>query len=155
MLAQLLHQRPSLTSYFFERASTSGHTLLDSTTAREMIRTVLSSCDKTYIIIDGVDECGRNDRDDIVEAFMTTIENLPAEAVGSVRCLFVSQDDENARRHFRDIPSIKIGDKNQDDLQDFAIQRHSELEAKFGPLQSKDCHISKILIARARGRISW
>ncbi|KAI1749840.1 hypothetical protein F4782DRAFT_511720 [Xylaria castorea] len=152
VLAQLLCQRRHLTPYFFEKASTSGDAVLNSTiTAKEMIRTVLSSCDKTYIIIDGVDECGHNDRDEIAGVFRTTIEDLPVEAAGSVRCAFISQDDNNARRNFRDLPSIKIVHENQGDLKDFAEQRHKALEDKFGPLQSNDCHISTILIARARG----
>ncbi|KAI0861632.1 hypothetical protein F4860DRAFT_475705 [Xylaria cubensis] len=152
ILAQLLCQRPHLTPYFFEKASTSGDAVLNSVvTAKEMIRTVLGSCEKTYIIIDGVDECGHNDRDDIAEVFRTTIEDLPAEVAGSVRCAFISQDDNNARRNFQDLPAIKIVDENQDDLKDFAKQRHKAIEDKFGPLQSNDCHISNILVARSRG----
>ncbi|KAF2973525.1 hypothetical protein GQX73_g157 [Xylaria multiplex] len=152
ILAQLLRQRPYLTSYFFEKASTNGHVLLDSTsTARDMIQTALNSCSETYIVIDGVDECGRVHRDEIVEVFRTAIEGMPEEAIGSVRCLFVSQDDDNARRNFRDLPTIKIINESRDDLRDFAEKRHLALEAKFGPLRSKDCHISNILTARARG----
>ncbi|KAI0546033.1 hypothetical protein F4679DRAFT_559170 [Xylaria curta] len=152
ILAQLLCQHPHLTPYFFERASTSGEAVLNSTvTTKEMIRTVLGSCDKTYIIIDGVDECKRNDRDEIAEVFRTTIEDLSVENVGSVRCAFISQDDDNIRRNFQGFPAIKIDDKNRDDLTDFAKQRHKALENKFGPLQSNDCHISTILVARARG----
>ncbi|KAI1130797.1 hypothetical protein F5Y10DRAFT_275838 [Nemania abortiva] len=150
VLTQLLRQRPRLAPYFFEKASTSGHVLLDPNTAMEMIQTVLSSCDRTYIIIDGVDECARGERDEISEAFRNTIENLPVDVTGSVRCLFVSQDDDNARRNFRDLPTIKIADESQDDLRNFAEKRHLELETRFGPLRSKDCQISKILIARAR-----
>ncbi|KAI0971965.1 hypothetical protein F4678DRAFT_430685 [Xylaria arbuscula] len=152
ILTQLLFQRPHLTSYFFEKVSSSGQVLLDSTTtAKEMLQTALSTCDKTYIIIDGVDECERNHRDEIVGVFRTIIQDLPVESVGSVRCLFVSQDDGNARRIFRNIPAIKITNENQDDLKDFAEKRHSELEIKFGKLRAKECHISNILVARAQG----
>ncbi|KAJ2988150.1 hypothetical protein NUW58_g4128 [Xylaria curta] len=152
ILTQLLHQRPSLTPYLFEKASTSGDALLNSTTtARDMIQTVLSSCNKTYIVIDGIDECGRIHRDEIVEVFRTAVENLPAEVIGSVRCLFVSQDDDNARRNFRDLPAIKITNESQGDLKDFAEKRHLALEDKFGLLRSKDHHIANILTARARG----
>ncbi|KAI0100545.1 hypothetical protein GGR51DRAFT_532387 [Nemania sp. FL0031] len=151
ILSQILRKRPGLLSYFFEKASTSGHVLLDSTTAREMLQTVLSSCERTYIIIDGVDECARIERDEIAKTFREFIENLPADVAGSVRCLFVSQDDDNARRNFRDLPAIKIAGENADDLRDFAEKRHVELETRFGQLRSNDCHISKILIARARG----
>ncbi|KAI1354798.1 hypothetical protein F5Y01DRAFT_239570 [Xylaria sp. FL0043] len=152
ILAQLLLQRPHLTPYFFEKASTNGHALLNSTvTAREMIETSIKSCDKLYIIIDGVDECGHIHRDETIDVFHTSIENLPAEAFGSVRCLFVSQDDGTARRRFRNFPTIKICDQSEGDIKDFAENRHLALEAKFGPLRSKDCHISRILVARARG----
>ncbi|KAI1311218.1 hypothetical protein F5Y03DRAFT_324179 [Xylaria venustula] len=152
ILTQLLLQRPHLTSYFFEKASSSGQVLLDSTTtAKEMIQTALSTCDKTYIIIDGVDECERNHRDEIVGVFRMAIQDLPADSVGSVRCLFVSQDDGNARRNFRNIPAIKITNQNHDDIRDFAEKRHLALEIKFGQLRTKECYISKILVARAQG----
>ncbi|KAJ8132836.1 hypothetical protein O1611_g785 [Lasiodiplodia mahajangana] len=148
VLSQLLRQRPHLLSYLFEKASTSGHVLLDSTTAREVIQTVLSISGKTYIVVDGVDECARIERDEIAETFRTSIENLPEDVAGSVRCLFVSQDDDNAGRNFRDLPTIKIADRSQGDLRDFAEKRQNELQTKFGAI---DYRISEILVARARG----
>ncbi|KAI8631124.1 hypothetical protein F5Y19DRAFT_473523 [Xylariaceae sp. FL1651] len=152
ILAQMLVQCPDLLPFFYERASVSGDVFLESTPiAKEMVQTALNSCNKAYVIIDGVDECGRDDREEIAEIFQTIVEALPTTEVGSTRCLFVSQDDGVARRDFRDIPALKIVDENQKDIENFALVWHQNIEKKFGPLRSKDCHVSNIISARAQG----
>lgn len=152
VLAQILDQNPDLLPYFYEKASLSSDTVLTSTlVAEEMLQTVLASCTKVYLIIDGVDECGKKDRSEIANFFKTVIETLPVEETFSIRCLFVSQDDGMARTDFRRMPFIKITDDNQHDLADFASVWHERIEEKFGKLRSKECHISNIISARAKG----
>jgi len=120
--------------------------------AKDMIETAFSSCEKAYIIIDGLDECGREDRKEISSWFQTAVQAVSATEIDSVRCLFVSQDDGAAREDFRNIPAIKITDENRDDLTDFAGVWHRRLESKFGQLRSKSCHVSHIISARAQGK---
>lgn len=153
ILAQVLDQNPHLLPYFHERASISSDVLLTSTeVAKEMIQTALSSCEKTYVIIDGLDECGRGDRREITSWFQTVVEALPVTEMDSIRCLFVGQDDEVDLDGFRNLPTIKITDENRDDLKDFATVWHQRIENKFGTLQSKNYNISNIISARAQGK---
>ncbi|KAK3389796.1 hypothetical protein B0H63DRAFT_104197 [Podospora didyma] len=152
MLAQILEQHPHLLPYFHEKASFSSDVLLTSTKlAKEMIKTALLSCNLTWIVIDGIDECRRDDRIDIACYFQEVVEASHDTQTGPVRCLFVSQDDGVARACFQDLPTIDIKGKNQKDLTEFATAWHMKLEAKFGPLRSKNCHIANILSARAQG----
>ncbi|KAK7750570.1 hypothetical protein SLS62_007546 [Diatrype stigma] len=108
----------------------------------------LGSCEKLYLIIDGLDECKDAERENIASWFRGAVENL-TEAEPP-RCLFVSQDDKVARNSFCNIPAIKITDDNQDDLAEFAKVWHERIECKFGTLQSHNCHIARIILARSQ-----
>lgn len=148
LLAQILAQNPHLLPYFYEQASLSKDTILTSNaTAKEMLRTALDSCTRTYLIIDGLDECGRHEGKEIVTWFQNLIEDLPLERMNSIRCFFVSQDDAASG-----IPFIKVTAlENKGDLSHFVSVWHKQIEAKFGELQSKEYHIANILLARAQG----
>lgn len=123
-----------------------------------MIEIALKSCEKTYLVIDGVDECrlpdrGYDDRKEIASLFQEIIKNSPDTEEVSIRCLFVSQDDGTFQRYFRDLPSIKIVDENREDLKKFSSVWHQRIEEKFGDLRSKNWNISNIISARAQGKL--
>ncbi|RYP61328.1 hypothetical protein DL771_010167 [Monosporascus sp. 5C6A] len=119
--------------------------------AKEMLQTALNSCEKLYLIIDGLDECKLKERKEIASWFQTAVESLSATEMDPPRCLFVSQEDEVALQDFRDLPAIKITDENRDDLAEFAAVWHRRIEHKFGALQSNNCHVSRIISARSQG----
>jgi hypothetical protein len=152
ILAQILSQNPYLLPYFHEKAYLSNGTILSSPEiAYEMLRTTLNSCERTYIIIDGLDECGLSERTNISTRFLSIIESLAPTDMDSIRCLFVSQDDGTARKTLGDLPTIKITTENREDLKNFAAVWHERLEAKFDKLRSSDTHITNIISARAQG----
>lgn len=128
--------------------------LSSSSVAREMIRTTLHGTERTYIVIDGLDECERNSRKEISNWFRELVESLPPAEMDSIRCLFVSQDDGIARKDLGRLPTLKITTENEGDLKAYAEAQHREMEAKFGLLRDYDCHIANILCARARGEPS-
>ena len=153
ILRQILLQNDHLLPYFHEKASVSGDAILTSMAiAKELLDAALNSCEKAYIIIDGLDECQRQDRKEIASWFETTVEALPARRKGSIRCLFVSQDDVTLVS-FQSIPMIKIMAQNQSDIKSFAIKWHKRLEDKFGALRTKTTDISLIISARAQGTL--
>ncbi|PGH01881.1 hypothetical protein AJ80_08953 [Polytolypa hystricis UAMH7299] len=150
ILAQMLNQHPHLLSYFHEKASMNSDALLTSMKlAKEMMWESLRSCENTYIIIDGLDECGRDARKEITSWFRKVVEDLPATEMDSIRCLFVSQDDGIAVEDFRNVPIIKITNENLIDIDDFASVWHQRIEARFGVL--KNSNIRNIISARAQG----
>ena len=151
ILWQLSSQNPLLLPYIHEHASSRGEMLLTSKfLAKEILKTALSSCERTFIVIDGLDECPRAERVEITSFFRGLVESTPVGEMEPVRCLFVSQDDGVALESFRGIPRIKIADHNNQDLRDYAQVWHKKLEAKFGSLQG-NCHIANIITARAQG----
>ncbi|CAG8962046.1 hypothetical protein HYFRA_00005088 [Hymenoscyphus fraxineus] len=148
ILAQILLQNPRFLPYFHEKAYLSDGTILSSPSiAGEMLQTTLNSCDLTYIVIDGLDECGLKERINISNQFREIVDATPLAEMGSIRCLFVSQDDGTAQKTLGDLPFIRITTENQQDLRNFA----AKIEEKFGKLRSNDTHIGKIITARAQG----
>ncbi|KAI1871350.1 uncharacterized protein JN550_004795 [Neoarthrinium moseri] len=119
--------------------------------AQDMIKIALSSYDMLYLVVDGLDECKREDRKDIASLFQDLVEELTATDTGSIRCLFVSQEDGAALHDFRSIPSIKITHENKEDIKSFADEWHQVIERKFGSLAPRNHHISEIICARAQG----
>jgi hypothetical protein len=154
ILWQLSSQNPLLPPYIHEHASSRGEMLLTSKSlAKEIIKIALSSSERAFIVIDGLDECPRAERVEITSFFRSLVESAPVGVMEPIRCLFVSQDDGVALESFRGIPRIKIADHNNQDLRDYAHVWHKKLEAKFGSLQG-NCHIANIITARAQGEIS-
>ncbi|KAI1076452.1 hypothetical protein F5B20DRAFT_556101 [Whalleya microplaca] len=152
LLAQLLAQNDHLLQILYEKASTSGEIMLTSkANARDLLHIALSSCGTTYVILDGIDECDRNDRKDIATWFQSVVAQLNLGSQEIIRCLFISQDDGIARKDLSTIPSIKIMPSDtKDDLGAFARFWHARIEDKFGKLQNS-MHIANILYARAQG----
>lgn len=153
LLAQLLAQNDHLLQILYEKASTSGEIMLTSkANARDLLHIALSSCGTTYVILDGIDECDRNDRKDIATWFQSVVAQLNLGSQEIIRCLFISQDDGIARKDLSTIPSIKIMPSDtKDDLGAFARFWHARIEDKFGKLQNS-MHIANILYARAQGK---
>ncbi len=83
ILAQALVQNSALLSHFYEAAAQSPDVALSSTnTAKDMLQLALASCSTTmYVIIDGLDECGRADRKEIAVCYQSMVDGLPANAV--------------------------------------------------------------------------
>ncbi|KAK3321504.1 hypothetical protein B0T19DRAFT_374928 [Cercophora scortea] len=152
ILVQLLVQSPSVLPYFFQKASVSSEAILTSAeTAKDMIQTALHSCERAYLIIDGIDECERIDGREITKYFRTMVDECDATETCSIKCLFLSQDDGEAQKNFRGLPHILVTNENQQDLKSYAVACQKRIEEKFGNLVPKGDHLSKVISARAQG----
>ena len=81
-----------------------------------------------YIIIDGLDECSRDDRKEIVQWFRSLVEDLPTSEPDRLRCLFVSQDDGFGRKDFSGIASIRIeAEDNRGDIESYCVTQAERL----------------------------
>lgn len=153
LLSQLLAQNPNLIQYFYEKASLSGEPALRTKSlARELLDVALRCSKRTYVILDGIDECERKERKEITTFLRHTVESLPQADMAAVRCLFVCQDDGAARKDLADIPSIKIlPSDTKDDIQSFCGLWKRKIEQKMGPLQDSGYDIVKIVTGKAQG----
>jgi hypothetical protein len=109
ILSQLLFQDDALLTYIYEKVSTSGQvTLSIESTAMELLKTSLQTFRKLYVVIDGIDECEREERRQIVSFFEKAWESLPQNDNDSLRCMFISQDDNVARKDFANMSSLRV-----------------------------------------------
>ncbi|PLB50321.1 hypothetical protein P170DRAFT_405285 [Aspergillus steynii IBT 23096] len=147
ILAQVLDQNPDLLSYFYEKAHMNA-SLVSPSVSEQMLRTSMGSCRRVYVVLDGLDECGRAARKHIASRFRQLVDE--AMEVGSIRCLFVSQEDGAAAEDFRYIQSIKIGKQNSDDISSFAGVWQGKIIDKFGT-NNHTLNIQDIVFKRAKG----
>lgn len=156
VLSQLIAGNDTILQLLHDHAANSGEAVLSScNAAKSLLETALKTCDKaqkTYIIIDGLDEYNRESRKEISTWFKERIRDVPTNDLGQIRCLFVSQDDGYARKDLSDCSSIKLTPKDtQSDIESFCKMWHNLISQKFGPLDPKEHKISEIVTARAQG----
>ncbi|KAI9150828.1 Transcriptional regulator CRZ1 [Paramyrothecium foliicola] len=127
LLIQLLKQDRSLLPMFYQKCCLSGEIVLTTPDLTdELLSQALDNSKTTYIILDGLDECPREERKSIAQRFKNLIEDLPPNDSDRLRCLFVSQDDGAARKDFAGIACIKIRTEDTD----ADIKEYSRIEAR-------------------------
>jgi hypothetical protein len=119
----------------YEEASRSGQTILSTKRlAQELITTAFKNFPKLYIVVDGIDECDREERKEIASTFETIWESLPNDNIepDSLRCLFISQDDGPSRKDFAKMVSMKINEDHiKKDLRAYANAWSIKIQTKF------------------------
>jgi hypothetical protein len=94
--------------YFYKKCYSSTETELTSPyLIEELLNFAFKKCKSAYIVLDGLDECAREERKKITQWFRKLVEDLPTSEPERLRCLFVSRDDGVARKDFSGIVSIK------------------------------------------------
>lgn len=109
---------------------------------------------KSFVILDGLDECDRDERLHICEWFRDIIEKLDRKQHGEIRCLFVCQEDGFAKKDLRDVSHLRITPElNWKDILSFSRIAQDSIEASLGqcPLGSDKASISEIVTSRANG----
>ncbi|KAF5004029.1 hypothetical protein FDECE_9442 [Fusarium decemcellulare] len=152
-LSQSLSQNDSLLLHFEEKMSTaSSHAVLSNLAlAQELLHTALKSR-KTFIILDGIDECVRDERKEICGWFRSVVDSLPRTKHDEIRCLFISQDDGIARKDLSIVPVISIkSDQNKSDIATFSRSWQDRIERKFGSLKELGLNLTEIVTARSKG----
>ncbi|KAK8123091.1 hypothetical protein PG984_011761 [Apiospora sp. TS-2023a] len=122
LLAQLLHHDNGLLPTFYQESCRSVETILSSPQkVKELLTLAFGNCKSAYIILDGLDECPRQERQEVTKWFRELVENLPKDRPERLRCLFVSQDDGPARKDFNGLDQrIKIDTKeSQNDIKEY------------------------------------
>ena len=158
ILAQILQQnRELLVPFLYEEMCTKGGPILRTKAlAKDLLETSLKICDKVYLIIDGIDECDRDERKVIASWFCELVESLPINQAGKIRCLFISQDDSCARRDFSEVSSLKITTAdNSHDIRAYCEARGVELQRRFKLTDERMNEIVDQIVQRANGTFHY
>ena len=150
VLAQLLNQNKDLVSYLYDKYVESGSiSLVSAQLSRELLDTALKSLTKVYIIIDGLDECQRNERKSILSFFTSIIESTQP---GFLRGLFVSQDEDDIRQSLQRASLVRLTeDDNRQDIQIFAGWWAERIRQKFDLSQEHGWYIRNVVCDGAEG----
>jgi hypothetical protein len=83
---------------------------------QELLKGLLSELDRTYIIIDGLDECNKSDWKHLIEF----IHSLCHPSKNGLHLLFTSQPLEEFQKAFKDVAFIELGSAiSNDDISSF------------------------------------
>lgn len=122
-----------LSPFFYDKFSQSSEAVLSRVQGiEELLRVSLLNCAKVYIVIDGIDECGRDERKRITSWFRDIVENLEPPHLDRIRCLFVSQDDGVARKDFDGITALRIKTADvENDIGQYSLHEAAQIQSMF------------------------
>ena len=156
LLSQLIVGDPELLSQLHEkRNSASGEAILsDMEMAQDLLQIALESQRTTYITIDGIDECDREERKIICSWFCDQVHKLPKQDCGNLRCLFVSREDGPAKKDLRTVPAIKVRPIDiANDVKQYILFWKTEIEAKHGIIDDRERPLVTTILASTQGTL--
>jgi hypothetical protein len=153
MLAQLLTQNPIIISYLYDQCLQSGKVTLSSPRdCSKILGTVLHAVPKTFIIIDGIDECEEKERKAMLNFFASLIDDVGIEP-GKLRGLFVSQglSDIKACLHMAKVLHL-TEEHSKHDIEKYALRWSIRIQQRFirMPDTARD-HIVRLVCDGAEG----
>jgi len=122
-----------------------------------MLDIALRKFDKVYIILDGLDECPIKEKKLIASWFRSVVDSISEDEPEAMRCLFVSQDDNDCGKLFSGIPIAKISTiENSSDILVFCQSWAKNIQQKFRLSEAEESSIAIKVTQRADGkRIMW
>ncbi|KAI0968627.1 putative zinc finger protein [Xylaria arbuscula] len=128
LLFQMLEQDTLLLNTLYQECCRSGQKVLSSETlTKKLLSAAFRSCKSAYIILDGLDECPREEQKRIITWFRQLVEDLPTTEPERLRCLFVSRDDGRIRSLCDGLESINIRSENTKS----DIEKYNQTEANL------------------------
>ncbi|KAH9212710.1 hypothetical protein DL95DRAFT_508617 [Leptodontidium sp. 2 PMI_412] len=150
LLAQLLNKhREQLLPYLHDKLINSGQvTLVSSELIIECLQVCLKTTTKTYIVIDGLDECDAHDRNEILSFFLSSIDKV--DTPGQLRAFIVSQDLNDIRKALRTTTTVKLTEEcNKGDIKSYSIHWIQKIRARFAIPDDMAEYIQTTVLDRA------
>lgn len=151
-LTQMLGQRDeTFLELIYEERCKSNEVFASPVKVRELLKEAFKHCATTYIIIDGLDECKREERKRISKYFQDLVEKL-FDNPRRIRCLFISQHDSDGRRDFEDIETLEIRSTDvQGDIEHYCQCQANRFPPEFQLTESSKKYIAKKVSTKADG----
>jgi len=164
-LYQLSFNDDDLTEYLdAELANYGESTLKTATLAKKLLDVSVRNKNNLFIVIDGLDECLKGEKQSIISSFQTLISadvqdtlevNLidPTPVDGKVRCLLVGREDGDCFKLLKDVSTVKIKPTdNRDDIRIFCQTWEDRIREKHIGLDIKAGSITNNVTAHAGGK---
>lgn len=164
-LYQLSFNDDNLTEYLDAELANSGETTLKTTTlAKKLLDVSVRNKNNLFIVIDGLDECLKKEKQSIVSSFQTlisadvqtTLEDSlidPTSVDGKIRCLVVGREDGDCFKLLKDVSTVKIQPTdNRNDIRTFCQTWEDRIREKHIGLEIKVGSITDNVTAHAEGK---
>ena len=122
-----------LLSYFYEQVYTSGDESLQSVElAQQMLTIALQKFIGVYVVIDGLDECQIKEKAIIHSWVSGYVQSLAQSDIDLMRCIFISQADNDCTKLLKRLPTITITNKdNESDITAYCRLWEKKIHEKF------------------------
>jgi len=154
ILSQLLKYDHDLLPWYYDNLLTSGQLSLSSEKlCKELVRALLLSGKKTFLVIDGLDECDRNQRKLLLDWLREIVGICDLQDPGKLRVIVLSQDEPDIRKNLGAFSEISLtASNNAHDIKQFVTGWCTKIQHKFGLEDEEVDYIIDSTCHRADGR---
>ncbi|KAJ6002782.1 hypothetical protein N7451_005329 [Penicillium sp. IBT 35674x] len=149
----LLDHDLDLLPYIYAKMCYRGEPLLSSEElAKELLETFLRNFVGLYIIVDGLDECNRDEEKKILGFLLSVVKATQTVQEGSIQCAFVSQSDAVTAKILRGLPTIEMTAlHNHEDIAAFVFLRGTDIKHKFQLTEGTVLDMNNLVVKKAGG----
>jgi hypothetical protein len=153
MLEQLINQDPCMSDHLFEKASsTQGVTLRTTNTLKKLIEDSLESYHLCYIVLDGLDECTRDEAVNVVNWLLSLTSGKSDNSATKMRVLFSGQRDGVLDNLLASQPSIELEMSDHiTDIRQYCLKLCGIIQRKFDLEPGKAHAIAEKIVAESDG----
>ena len=156
LLSQLLKYDHDLLPWCYDLYLNSGQPSLSSgDLCKEILKAVLTNGDKTFVLVDGIDECDKKEARLLVNVICDMVTVCDTQNPGKLRVMVISQDEPDIRRNlsaFSELSLKVIG--NEDDIHRFVDVWCGKIQGKFELEEWERNYIFESTCHRANGECS-
>lgn len=151
-LRDLLNANDQLIAHVYEAAATSKEpTLRTQNHSRDFLDTCLKAVGRTYVVLDGLDECDEGEQKVIAEWLRKYAEDSASTQEPS-KCVFLSQDCHTTRSSLAKLPAIKISNAdNRNDIESYCAWWSQKIKKEFHPHEVDEKSLATRTSAKADG----
>jgi len=154
LLTQLVKVDDDLLAYIYDECASVDETKLESTrTVEELLGLALASQNTTFVVLDGLDECGRDEETEIINWFQSIILQSNSHGpAGVIRLLCISQRNGNLDRLLAKAPSVSLeNEEHQGDIEVYAAQIAGKIRENFDITTLEERNIAQNVAKTAAG----
>lgn len=153
LLSQLLSQYDRLMPFYYDSAVVSGEVSMATVkSAKNLLANLLQALPKTYLVIDGLDECEADQRKMTLDFLNEQVDACDQSDPGNIRLLVMSRNESDIKKGLAMSTAIRmVDDDTADDLKVYIEHRVKGLQATFGLSESDRSFIEKNISDRCDG----
>ena len=154
VIAQLVKKNDSLRPHIIHARSNSGSTELASqNAAKHLAEDCIRTSKQVCLVIDGLDECGLDERKSIISFFTGLAKTMDGTEPGCFRALFVSTDEADIRKCLTTAKIIHMrATDNRSEMMEYSRKWSTKIQELHQLSDAKTETIALSVLERSAGR---